>query len=416
MKLNKISILFYAKKSKATKNGQLPIYLRVTLNGVRIELSTSKMIDLSQWSVKEGRMKGNSEEARAINGYLDSMRFRVYETEGFLVRSQMIVNADTFKNQFLGVAQKERMLIPIFKEHNSRMKELIGKEFSSNTYKRYETTLDHIQKFLKYQYRKNDIPIKEVNLAFINDLDFYFRSVRNCNNNSTIKYVRNFGKIIKSCYANEWIDRDPFLNFKGKVIQVDREHLTQDEINGIYFKEFSTQRLNQVKDIFIFCCYTGLAYIDVYQLKTNDIEIGVDGRKWICSHRQKTKTATRIPLLAIPQELMAKYADHPQCINEERILPVLSNQKMNSYLKEIADVCGITKELTFHIARHTFATTVTLSNGVPIESVSKMLGHKTLRTTQHYAKILDKKVSEDMFNLGCKLDKIQESNIHLKSI
>jgi site-specific recombinase XerD len=288
------------------------------------------------------------------------------------------------------------MLIPVFQEHNKRMKALVDKEFALNTYKRYETSLEHIRSFIKHNYNLNDIPIKEVNLAFVNDFDFYLRSVKNCNNNSTIKYVRNLGKIIKSCYANEWIQRDPFLNYKGKVKEVEREFLSKEEINTIYLKDFSASRLNQVKDIFIFCCFTGLAYIDVFQLKKSNVEIGIDGKKWIFTHRQKTDSPSRIPLLQIPEEIISKYSDHPQCVNEGRLLPVLSNQKMNSYLKEIADVCGINKELTFHIARHTFATTITLTNGVPIESVSKMLGHKSLRTTQHYAKILDKKVSDDM--------------------
>ncbi|WP_312175158.1 site-specific integrase [Chryseobacterium sp.] len=156
----------------------------------------------------------------------------------------------------------------------------------------------------------------------------------------------------------------------------------------IYEKEFASDRLNQVRDIFLFSCFTGVAYVDVKQLSMSNINIGVDGHQWFFTHRQKTDTSTRVPLLPLAQELVLKYENHPQCINSDVLFPVLSNQKMNSYLKEIANVCGINKDLTFHIARHTFATTVTLSNGVPIESVSKMLGHTNIKTTQHYAKIL----------------------------
>ncbi len=393
---NKISILFYAKSAKKSKNGLLPIYLRITVDGVRIEVSTSKSIEKSRWSVEGGKMKGNSEEARTINSYLDILKNKVYEIEKFMINNNQVINATSFKNKFLGIEEKKRMLVPIFEEHNKRMKALVDKEFALNTYKRYQTSLEHIRSFIKNNYALNDYPIKDVNLAFINDFDFYLRSVKNCNNNSTIKYVRNLGKIIKLCYANEWIDRDPYLNYTGKVKEVNRDFLSQEEVNSIYKKEFITARLNQVKDAFIFCCFTGLAYIDVFQLKKSNVEIGIDGKKWIFTHRQKTDSPSRIPLLQIPEEIIKKYLDHPQCINEDRLLPVLSNQKMNSYLKEIADVCGINKELTFHIARHTFATTITLTNGVPIESVSKMLGHRSLRTTQHYAKILDKKVSDDM--------------------
>jgi site-specific recombinase XerD len=180
------------------------------------------------------------------------------------------------------------------------------------------------------------------------------------------------------------------------MVEVERAFLSQDEIETMFNKEFGTDRLNLVKDIFLFSCFTGLAYADVKKLKRNNIALGVDGERWIFINRTKTDTRSNIPLLPISTAILEKYQNHPQAINQERLLPILSNQKMNSYLKEIADLCGIHKELTFHIARHTFATTVTLTNGVPIESVSKMLGHKNLHTTQHYAKILDLKVSDDM--------------------
>lgn len=214
---NKIAILFYTKSSRALNNGLLLIYLRITVDGVRIEVSTSKYIEKSKWSVEAAKIKGNSEEARTINSYLDVLKNKVYETEKSMINNNQEIFANSFKNKFLGVEEKKRMLIPIFQEHNKRMEALIDKEYALNTHKRYETSLNHIQDFIKHNYSLNDIPIKDVNLAFVNDFDFYLRSVRNCNNNSTIKYVRNFGKIIKSCYANEWIERDPFLSYKGKV-------------------------------------------------------------------------------------------------------------------------------------------------------------------------------------------------------
>ena len=185
--------------------------------------------------------------------------------------------------------------------------------------------------------------------------------------------------------------------------EVERTALSKQELQTLADKKFPSERLIQVRDIFLFCCFTGLAYADIKKLKRSEIAIGIDGEKWIFTSRQKTETASRIPLLPSSLRIMEKYNNHPQCLNEDRLLPVLSNQKMNAYLKEIADVCKINKNFTFHIARHTFATTVTLSNGVPIETVSKMLGHKNLRTTQHYAKILDRKVSDDMKELKDKL-------------
>jgi len=228
------------------------------------------------------------------------------------------------------------------------------------------------------------------------EYEFYLRSERKCANNSAVKYIKNFGKIIRICIANRWLIYDPFLNYKNKIKTVDRVYLTTGELQEMTNKDMVTDRLTQVRDIFLFCCFTGLAYADVKKLRRWDLVTGIDGEQWISIKRQKTDTPSRIPLLPAASTLMQRYVDHPNCENSGRVLPVLSNQKMNAYLKEIADVCGINKPITFHIARHTFATTVTLLNGVPIESVSKMLGHTNIKTTQHYAKILDIKVGADM--------------------
>lgn len=410
---HKMSILFYVKSSKASKTGLLPIYQRITINGTRIELSTSKFVEKNKWNTAAGKIKGNSEEARLINSYLDILNAKAYETEKWMVNNNQEINAQTFKNKFLGVEERQRKLIVIFEDHNKRMKELVGKEFSINTYKKYETALSHTKEFLKYQYKLNDISIKQVDIAFINDFDFYLRNTKNCNNNSTIKYIRNFGKIVKQCYVNGWIEKDPFLNYKGKVKEIERTYLTEGEIESLINKEFKIKRLELVRDMFVFSCFTGLAFIDVFNLTKSNIVIGIDGEKWISTHRQKTESASKIPILPVTQMIIDKYENHPQCNNEDRLLPILSNQKMNAYLKEIAGICEIDKELTFHIARHTFATTVTLTNGVPIESVSKMLGHKNLRTTQHYAKVLDRKVSEDMKILKDKFLMINEKNVKI---
>ena len=287
-------------------------------------------------------------------------------------------------------------LVPIFKDHNNKIKELIGKEYAPGTLERYTTSLKHTIEFMQWKYNISDIDITKIDHAFITDYEFWLRSVRNCANNTAVKYIKNFNKIIKICLTNDWLDRNPFANYKSKVKEVERVFLTEDEIQALMNKEFRTERLALVRDIFLFSCFTGLAYIDVKNLTKSHISIGIDGEKWIFTHRQKTESASKIPILPITQMIIDKYKNHHECINKDKLLPILTNQKMNAYLKEIADICEIEKDLTFHIARHTFATTVTLTNGVPIESVSKMLGHKNLRTTQHYAKVLDRKVSEDM--------------------
>ncbi|NDP20380.1 MAG: site-specific integrase [Paludibacter sp.] len=324
------------------------------------------------------------------------VKAKVYDYQQQLIREDELVNVENMRNKILGIEKRSHLLIGIFQQHNDEIKALIGKEYALGTLTRYETSLKHTVDFMKWKYKVSDIDIRKINHEFITSYEFYLKSVCNCCQNTTSKYIKNFGKIIRICLANGWIQKNPFINYKSKMVEVERPFLSEDEIDTMFHKTFSTDRLNLVKDIFLFSCFTGLAYSDVKKLSRKNIGIGVDGDRWIFINRTKTDTRSNIPLLPISSAILEKYSNHPQVNNQDRLLPILSNQKMNSYLKEIADVCGINKELTFHIARHTFATTVTLSNGVPIESVSKMLGHKNLHTTQHYAKILDLKVSNDM--------------------
>ncbi|AIN74621.1 site-specific integrase [Flavobacterium psychrophilum] len=406
-----VSVLFYIKRSKTNNEGVCPIYVRVTVQAKRFEFSSNKFINPEKWSGEGSKVKGTNEEARTINSHLDYLKNQILESEKRLFKKDIIINSENLKNELLGVNETKRMLIPIFQDHNNKIKELVGKEYAPGTLERYKTSLKHTIEFLEWKYKASDIEITKIDHAFVTDYEFFLRSVRNCANNTAVKYIKNFNKIIKICIANHWIERNPFANYKSKVKEVERVYLSEDEIQNIINKDFKTERLSLVRDIFLFSCFTGLAYIDVKNLTKSHISLGIDGEKWIFTHRQKTESVSKIPILPITQMIIDKYEDHPECNNQNKLLPILSNQKMNAYLKEIAGVCGIKKELTFHIARHTFATTVTLTNGVPIESVSKMLGHKNIRTTQHYAKILDKKVSEDMVLLKSKLSNFKCHNV-----
>ena len=403
------NLLFFVKRSKAIANGTAPIYLRITIDGKQTEIAVKRYILPVKWNSSNQNISGNSEEARNLNAYLKTFENQVYEAEHFLIKDKEAVTTESLKRKILGVEVKVYTIIPVFQEHNQKMEALLDVEFAPGTLERYKTSLSHTIAFLKWKYNIVDIDIKKIDNAFISDYDFYLRSVHKCNNNTTIKYLKNFGKIVRICMANGWMTQNPFANYKPKVREVERAFLSDAEIETIANKDFKIERLNLVRDIFIFSCYTGLAYIDVKQLTKANIVIGIDGERWICTHRQKTDTPSNIPLLPMAEKIISKYRDNPQCLNKGQLLPILSNQRMNSYLKEIGDVCGINKELTFHIARHTFATTVTLTNGVPIESVSKMLGHKSLRTTQHYAKIVDKKVGNDMSVLKEKLKTKEKS-------
>lgn len=397
-------LLFYQKKPSYHVKGAIIIYMRITVDGLRKEISTGRKIEPERWNANSGRAIGAKEEIKALNAFLDTLQGKVYEARRKAVESNLEITAELLGNMIKGQAEKPRMLMEVFQHHNNQVTALVGKEFAPGTLERYKTAKDHVCSFMQWKYGIKDIDIKKMDYEFVSEYAFWLKSKRNCNHNSTIKYISNFRKIVNICLRNGWLAKDPFVGFKMSKKEVDRVALTQEELQFISDKKFPTERLGQVRDIFLFCCFTGLAYADVKKLKRTEIGKGVDGGQWIFTSRQKTDTSSRIPLLPVTLDIIGRYNSHPQCINENMVLPVASNQKMNAYLKEIADLCGVNKNLTFHIARHTFATTVTLTNGVPIETVSKMLGHRNLKTTQHYAKILDRKVSDDMSVLRKKLE------------
>lgn len=315
------------------------------------------------------------------------------------------VTAENIKTLLQGdeIKTHRYMIMEIFLQHNLQMEALVGSEYAAGTLQRFETSYRHTQAFLQWKYKVDDLDVAKLDYEFLCEYEFWLKSVRKCSHNPAIKYLSNFRKIVNRCLRNGWLQKDPFHGFKMTKREVERSALTELELEAITALSFPVERLRLVRDIFLFSCYSGLAYADVSKLKRSEIIVGIDGEKWLVSKRQKTDVSARIPLLPPALKIIEQYSDHPQCLLQNRVLPILSNQKMNAYLKEIADKAGIHKNLTFHIARHTFATTVTLSNGVPIETVSKMLGHRSLRTTQHYAKILDRKISEDMKGLREKL-------------
>ena len=390
------SLLFYVKSSKKDENGIAPIYCRITVDGKRSELSIKRNIEIERWSNEKGYVKGTTEEVKSINAYIDSVRNKLYKHQRDLLDKNILITADGLKNLYLGIDENRKTVVELFQYHNKQIESQIGKDYATATHKKFTYTLNHLQAFMQWKYRNNDMNLHQVNFEFVTEFDYYLRAVKNCNNNTTVKYVKLFKKIIRIGLGNGWIDKDPFINYKEKSKEVDREFLTDYELKAIEEKDFSIHRLQQVKDVFLFCCYTGLAYVDVEKLSKQHIVRGIDGGNWIQQNRTKTDTRSSIPILPPAEAILEKYAHDPYCVANGKLLPVSSNQKMNAYLKEIADLCGITKNLTVHLARHTFATTVTLSNDVPIESVSRMLGHRSIKTTQHYAKILDRKVSNDM--------------------
>ncbi|SNZ01222.1 site-specific integrase [Flagellimonas pacifica] len=404
----KISILFYPKKSDTDTDGKVTVYARITFNGKRAELSLGRRVEEQRWDSHGGRLRGTSMEVSKFNRFLDTVKNRCFEIHDALLRQDQDISASIIKNIYLGKEGKEWMVLEIFQNHNDEMESLIGKGFTKGTLQRYNAAKKHVSDYIKHAYHRNDLPVKKVDHKFITGLEFFLKSKKNCDHNTAIKYIVNFKKIIRIAYANQWINRDPFFHWKATWKTKEKQYLTQAELDTLKNKKSFLPRLDLVRDIFVFCCYTGLAYSDVKLLKQGDIIIGVNGDRWIKMARKKTKAISSIPLLPPAEAIIEKYSEHPYVLDGKGVLPVLTNQKSNAYLKEIADVCGIHKNLTTHLARHTFATTVTLSNGVSIASVSKMLGHSSLKTTQIYAKVLDSKIANEMDLLKERL-KEQES-------
>ncbi|HSF54456.1 MAG TPA: site-specific integrase [Algoriphagus sp.] len=398
------SVNFFLKAKKNASDKLCHVFLKLTINGENSSISLKVDWPKDRWDKISGKAVGKQKDAILLNEYLDSIRLKVMQARFKLTDQGKELSAERLKNLLLGLDDENKKLLEVFRSHNERMASLVGIEFAPGTLERYKTSYDHTHSFIRWKYNKEDIEIRKLDYEFIADYQYWLKSVRKCSHNTTVKYLANMKKIVLDCVKKGWLPRDPFMNFKMVKKDIPREALTEYELDHISKRVFPTERLNLVRDLFIFSCYTGLAYIDVKNLDKNQIINGMDGEKWVITHRQKTNAPTRLPLLPQAMKILVKYQDHPKVEITGKVLPTLSNQKLNAYLKEIADLCGINKELTFHIARHTFATTITLANGVPIETVSKMLGHKSLTQTQHYAKILDTTVSQEMKALREKLE------------
>jgi site-specific recombinase XerD len=402
-------VLFYLKKQKATAKGFAPICARVTVNGKRTEISVKRSVLVSQWDAKKGLAKGSRKETVELNMFLDQFKAKIINTYQQMLLKENAIDGVAIRDKVLGSGQSGVTLISLIEYHNQ---EQVSK-LAHGTMKNYYTTQRYISKFLNARYRRTDFPLSELNYKFLMDFENYLRAYtptdhqKPLNNNGIMKHIERLRKMVNMAITLDWLPKDPFASFKKHFDKVERECLNAIELAELAKKELKIERLQHVRDMFLFSCYTGLAYIDLSELTPDNIVIGIDGGQWLTTSRAKTDTSVRVPLLPQAREIIEMYKDDPRAKNSGTVFPVISNQKMNGYLKEIADICGITKTLTFHIARHTFATTVTLSNGVPIESVSKMLGHTSIRTTQIYAKVVESKLSEDMSKLEHRLSKQQ---------
>lgn len=391
-----MNVHFYPKRKLKHDQEKSLIYARITINSQRTEFSLGRTVESYKWNARSGKVRGTSKEVADMNRFLDLVKNRCFQIYDELLKDGTPVSAETVVNTYLGKERKQRMVLEVFKQHNEEMENLLGKGYSKGTLQRYNAAYAHVSDYIKHTYRKKDYPLRKVDHEFITGLEYYLKASKGLGPNTATKYLVNFKKIIRIAYANEWISRDPFFHWKARWVAKESQFLTEEELGRIALLDIPQKRMDRTRDIFLFCCFTGLSYGDVYKLEKDDIVLGMDGRRWIKTRRKKTRTLSSIPLMQEAETLLKKYEDHPHVKSGNGLLPVPSNQNYNVYLKELADLCKINKTMTTHIARHTFATTVTLSNGVPIESVSKMLGHTSIKTTQIYAKVLDAKLSEDM--------------------
>ncbi|SHG24550.1 Site-specific recombinase XerD [Fodinibius roseus] len=390
-----ISLSFLLRTNKTRKDGTAPIYMRIYLEGQRAELSTGRTIVPKRWDSNKQRVRGTKNDAKAINYHLDTLHTKAMQVHSDLIAEGVKITVKNIKQRLKGNKQEQKKFLDVVAEHVTLVESLVGKDYAKSTYKKYLTIKKHLTKFINFKYGNLDLKITEVDLAFIRELEHYLKTKKKCSHNTTLKYLSHVKKITSWAQEKGWLKQDPFEGYKKKYRKKDPVFLEHGELKKIEEKEFSIDRLERIKDIFLFSCYTGLSFSDAENLSKDHIYEDESGDKWLSTSRTKTKVSANIPLMPKAQAIIKKYEEHPQIEETGRLLPFISNQKTNAYLQEIADLCKINKHLTHHVARHTFATSM-LEQGVPAETVQKMMGHKDLRSTMHYAKVTKRKIKQDI--------------------
>ncbi len=388
MNRNYFSVLFFIKKTKLLKNGEAPICLRITVSKKRAEIQIGRSVPVNKWDCKKECCTIKGRDGDELNHYLNTQRTKLMIIHRELEQDNKAITAEIIKKKFTGENAPPQMLIEIFNTHNIRCRQLIGKDYVEKTVQRYERTVIYLREFMKKEYKINDIPLNDINPEFVVGFEHFLKTEKSCAQNTTVKYIKNLKKIILYALANKWMSSNPFLSIQLRQVKTNREFLVEEELTRLIEKDFDIPRLDVIRDIFVFCCFTGLSFSDVKDLQSYHIFKDNEGAYWIRKARIKTDNMCNIPLMDVPLKIIGKYKNHPDCLVKKHILPVPSNSHMNGYLKEIASLCGIGKNLSTHVARHTFAC-LALANNISIESIAKMLGHADIRTTKIYAKVLD---------------------------
>ncbi|MDD2382144.1 MAG: site-specific integrase [Mariniphaga sp.] len=395
----KVKTQFFIKKSKPSVNGKVPIYFRIRCRSQVVEVATGRGINQREWDKLLRRSNAKTEEAAILNNFLDDIENEIRRYINYLIENGEDVNVFVLKKKLKGETENHKMLLHVFQENNELIKQELGYKYSQSTVNQYEVTYKRLKEFIRKRYLRNDMEIDKLDISFIRNFDIYLRTKYQLKANTIAKCLKQLNKVVRYAIDLRYVNMNPFAGYKITYNKTDRGYLTPAELLRLEETDLNSRRLDRVRDVFVFVCYTGLAYKDLERFNKSFIQKGIDGRNWLIFKRAKTDIEARIPILPKAQAILDKYCNDTECIIRRKMLPVLSNQRMNSYLQEIAPLCDIEKRVTMHIGRHTFATTVTLVNGVPIETVQKMLGHQDLSTTQIYARIIDEKISQDMNSL-----------------
>jgi site-specific recombinase XerD len=393
-------VLFFLKRDKQKANGLIPLFCRITVDGQEVRFGMKCDVNPKIWDVKTGKATGRTADAIKINALIDNTKAAITKVYRDLQERNNYVTAERVRNVFLGAETKQQTLLQLCDKHNHERKPLIGVSISVWQHGSYCRMRNHLDDFLHRWYNVSDIPIRDVDYKFICNFEAYLTENYQYAHNTLTYYLQNLRHIVILAISADIISKNPFVNFPLQVKNPDRGFLTQEEVERMFATHIENEKLEQAKDIFLFCCFTGLSYSDVFGLARQHIQQSFNGKLWIKGKRQKTGVEYNIPLLNIPKMILEKYANSPL---DGKVLPVPDMVTYNLRLKKVAKACGIDKNISSHLARHTFATTIALTKGVPIETVSKMLGHTSIKTTQIYAKVINSKISNDMDMLAEKL-------------
>ncbi|WP_298530955.1 site-specific integrase [uncultured Algibacter sp.] len=393
----KLNILFLLYKAKTNSTGKCPVRCRVTYNNKRKEFSTGQFINPQSWLSKQQAIKPEEPDSDLIETQLSLIRTNLTQAFLFLQVRGSDFSVDDIYKQYKGeTPKKEFGVMEVYNLHSARIKKLIGIDIQMVTYTKYIESGRHLQSFIKHKYKKKDIQLKALKRSFIEHYEYFLKTEKKLQQSTLNKAIQRFRRVIRYAVAEDYLAKDPFMLYKAKRVKKEVLFLSPEQLKKLEETSFKIKRIQQIKDMFVFCCYTGLGFKEMVNLKKQNITTEFDGELWLNIYRNKTTRSYKLPLLPKAKEIKDKYDDEAS----EYVFPRMSNTKFNAYLKEIADVVGIEFNLTHHIARKTFASTVLLFNNVPMEVVSRLLGHSKLQTTQEsYGKVVEKRISLEINKL-----------------